>query len=84
MAKQIILAAHFPGVDNTTVWSEPQSGSQIDLASFAHLARPPNVDTAADPITTGCTRQYDDRLATARTWRGDRPVEGSKHPRAGH
>ncbi|WP_433528139.1 NtaA/DmoA family FMN-dependent monooxygenase [Micromonospora sp. CA-263727] len=39
MPKQIILAAHFPGVNNTTVWSDPESGSQIDFASFVHLAR---------------------------------------------
>ncbi len=38
MTKQIHLAAHFPGVNNTTVWSDPQSGSQIDFASFKHLA----------------------------------------------
>lgn len=37
--KQIILAAHFPGVNNTTVWSDPAAGSQIDFASFTHLAR---------------------------------------------
>jgi FMN-dependent oxidoreductase (nitrilotriacetate monooxygenase family) len=37
--KQIHLAAHFPGVNNTTVWSDPASGSQIEFASFAHLAR---------------------------------------------
>jgi alkanesulfonate monooxygenase SsuD/methylene tetrahydromethanopterin reductase-like flavin-dependent oxidoreductase (luciferase family) len=37
--KQIILAAHFPGVNNTTVWSDPRSGSQIDFSSFEHLAR---------------------------------------------
>ena len=39
MAKQIKLAAHFPGVNNTTVWSDPRSGSQIDFASFEHMAR---------------------------------------------
>ncbi|GIF05621.1 LLM class flavin-dependent oxidoreductase [Actinoplanes siamensis] len=39
MPKQIILAAHFPGVNNTTVWSDPDSGSQIDFSSFEHLAR---------------------------------------------
>ncbi|TXS51207.1 NtaA/DmoA family FMN-dependent monooxygenase [Streptomyces sp. t39] len=37
--KQIHLAAHFPGVNNTTVWADPRSGSQIDFASFVHLAR---------------------------------------------
>lgn len=37
--KQIHLAAHFPGVNNTTVWSDPNSGSHIDFASFAHFAR---------------------------------------------
>jgi FMN-dependent oxidoreductase (nitrilotriacetate monooxygenase family) len=39
MAKQIHLAAHFPGVNNTTVWSDPRSGSHIEFSSFAHLAR---------------------------------------------
>jgi FMN-dependent oxidoreductase (nitrilotriacetate monooxygenase family) len=39
MPKQIHLAAHFPGVNNTTVWSDPASGSQIDFASFVHLAQ---------------------------------------------
>jgi len=37
--KQVHLAAHFPGVNNTTVWSDPESGSQIDFGSFEHLAR---------------------------------------------
>ncbi|MGW4466324.1 NtaA/DmoA family FMN-dependent monooxygenase [Micromonospora sp. NPDC004704] len=37
--KQIHLAAHFPGVNNTTVWSDPQAGSHIEFSSFAHLAR---------------------------------------------
>ncbi|RKS68453.1 FMN-dependent oxidoreductase (nitrilotriacetate monooxygenase family) [Motilibacter peucedani] len=37
--RQVILAAHFPGVNNTTVWSDPDSGSQIDFDSFVHLAR---------------------------------------------
>jgi FMN-dependent oxidoreductase (nitrilotriacetate monooxygenase family) len=36
--KQIHLAAHFPGVNNTTVWSDPRSGSQIEFESFAHMA----------------------------------------------
>ncbi|MGA5300262.1 NtaA/DmoA family FMN-dependent monooxygenase [Nucisporomicrobium flavum] len=39
MPKQIHLAAHFPGVNNTTVWSDPRSGSHIEFASFARLAR---------------------------------------------
>ncbi|MFD7895350.1 NtaA/DmoA family FMN-dependent monooxygenase [Streptomyces sp. NPDC059743] len=33
------LAAHFPGVNNTTVWADPRSGSQIDFSSFEKLAR---------------------------------------------
>ena len=37
--KQVHLAAHFPGVNNTTVWSDPDSGSQVDFDSFVHLAR---------------------------------------------
>jgi FMN-dependent oxidoreductase (nitrilotriacetate monooxygenase family) len=37
--KQVHLAAHFPGVNNTTVWSDPRSGSHIEFSSFAHLAR---------------------------------------------
>ncbi|MBV9854881.1 MAG: NtaA/DmoA family FMN-dependent monooxygenase [Streptosporangiaceae bacterium] len=39
MTKQIHLAAHFPGVNNTTVWSDPRSGSHIEFGSFAHMAR---------------------------------------------
>ncbi|MFE2543895.1 NtaA/DmoA family FMN-dependent monooxygenase [Actinacidiphila glaucinigra] len=37
--KQIHLAAHFPGVNNTTVWSDPRAGSHIEFGSFAHFAR---------------------------------------------
>ncbi|GAA2161235.1 FMN-dependent oxidoreductase (nitrilotriacetate monooxygenase family) [Humibacillus xanthopallidus] len=37
--KQVILGAHFPGVNNTTVWSDPASGSHIDFSSFTHFAR---------------------------------------------
>ncbi|MFD0257386.1 LLM class flavin-dependent oxidoreductase [Kitasatospora indigofera] len=36
--KQIHLAAHFPGVNNTTVWTDPASRSQIEFSSFRHLA----------------------------------------------
>jgi FMN-dependent oxidoreductase (nitrilotriacetate monooxygenase family) len=38
-AKQIHLAAHFPGVNNTTVWSDPRAGSHIDFSSFVHFAQ---------------------------------------------
>ncbi|WP_018549411.1 NtaA/DmoA family FMN-dependent monooxygenase [Streptomyces sp. LaPpAH-108] len=37
--KQVHLAAHFPGVNNTTVWSDPEAGSHIEFSSFAHFAR---------------------------------------------
>ncbi|MER5883221.1 NtaA/DmoA family FMN-dependent monooxygenase [Streptomyces sp. NPDC001941] len=37
--KQIHLAAHFPGVNNTTVWSDPKAGSHIEFSSFAHFAQ---------------------------------------------
>ncbi|WP_406098382.1 NtaA/DmoA family FMN-dependent monooxygenase [Streptomyces sp. NBC_01013] len=37
--KQLHLAAHFPGVNNTTVWNDPRAGSQIAFSSFEHLAR---------------------------------------------
>ncbi|MFC7261908.1 NtaA/DmoA family FMN-dependent monooxygenase [Streptomyces lutosisoli] len=33
------LAAYFPGVNNTTVWTDPRSKSQIEFASFEHLVR---------------------------------------------
>jgi FMN-dependent oxidoreductase (nitrilotriacetate monooxygenase family) len=39
MTKQIHLAAHFPGVNNTTVWSDPAAGSHIEFDSFARFAR---------------------------------------------
>ncbi len=38
MPKQIHLAAHFPGVNNTTVWSDPASGSHIEFDSFREFA----------------------------------------------
>jgi FMN-dependent oxidoreductase (nitrilotriacetate monooxygenase family) len=37
--KQIHLAAHFPGVNNTTVWSDPRGGSHIEFSSFVHFAQ---------------------------------------------
>ena len=37
--RQIHLAAHFPGVNNTTVWSDPAAGSHIDFSSFVRLAQ---------------------------------------------
>ena len=37
--KQIHLAAHFPGVNNTTVWSDPAAGSHIEFSSFVRFAR---------------------------------------------
>ncbi len=37
--KMVHLAAHFPGVNNTTVWTDPAAGSQIEFESFAQLAR---------------------------------------------
>jgi len=37
--QQIHLAVHFPGVNHTTVWSDPSSGSQIDFSSFVTLAQ---------------------------------------------
>lgn len=33
------LGAHFPGVNNTTVWGDPDAGSHIAFESFVHLAR---------------------------------------------
>src|ERR1700728_522267 len=38
-AKQIHLAIHFPGVNNTTVWSDPAAGSHIEFSSFVTLAQ---------------------------------------------
>ena len=37
--KQIHLAAHFPGVNNTTVWSDPRAGSHIEFSSFLRFAQ---------------------------------------------
>src|SRR3954464_15537076 len=39
MPKQIPLAAHFPGVNNTTVWSDPAAGSHIEFSSFVRFAQ---------------------------------------------
>ncbi|WP_380174581.1 NtaA/DmoA family FMN-dependent monooxygenase [Kineococcus sp. DHX-1] len=37
--RQVHLGAHFPGVNQTTVWRDPRAGSQTDFSSFEHLAR---------------------------------------------
>jgi FMN-dependent oxidoreductase (nitrilotriacetate monooxygenase family) len=37
--KQVHLAAHFPGVNNTTVWSDPAAGSHIGFDSFRRFAQ---------------------------------------------
>jgi FMN-dependent oxidoreductase (nitrilotriacetate monooxygenase family) len=37
--KPVHLAAHFPGVNNTTVWSDPAAGSHIQFESFVHFAQ---------------------------------------------
>lgn len=37
--RQVILGAHFPGVNNTTVWTDPASGSHIDFDSFRRFAQ---------------------------------------------
>jgi FMN-dependent oxidoreductase (nitrilotriacetate monooxygenase family) len=37
--RQVHLAAHFPGVNNTTVWSDPDAGSHIEFSSFVKLAQ---------------------------------------------
>jgi FMN-dependent oxidoreductase (nitrilotriacetate monooxygenase family) len=37
--KPIHLAAHFPGVNNTTVWSDPAAGSHTEFESFRHFAQ---------------------------------------------
>jgi FMN-dependent oxidoreductase (nitrilotriacetate monooxygenase family) len=37
--KEIHLAAHFPGVNNTTVWSDPAAGSHIEFESFQRFAQ---------------------------------------------
>jgi FMN-dependent oxidoreductase (nitrilotriacetate monooxygenase family) len=39
MPKQVHLAAHFPGVNNTTVWSDPAAGSHIRFDSFVRFAQ---------------------------------------------
>jgi FMN-dependent oxidoreductase (nitrilotriacetate monooxygenase family) len=36
---QVILGAHFPGVNHSTVWSDPASGSHIDFSSFEQFAQ---------------------------------------------
>jgi FMN-dependent oxidoreductase (nitrilotriacetate monooxygenase family) len=37
--KRVHLAAHFPGVNNTTIWSDERSESQIAFSSFRHFAQ---------------------------------------------
>jgi FMN-dependent oxidoreductase (nitrilotriacetate monooxygenase family) len=39
LRRSMHLGAHFPGVNNTTVWSDPRSGSHIEFESFVHFAQ---------------------------------------------
>ena len=55
--KPIHLAAHFPGVNNTTVWADPKSGSQTDFDSFVHLAQTAergSSTSSSSPRAYGC------------------------------
>ena len=57
MTKQIHLAAHFPGVNNTTVWSDPAAGSHIEFDSFrqfAQTAERGRFDSCSWPKGCGC------------------------------
>ena len=40
--KQIILAAHFPGVNNTTVWSDPRPRARSSSTRSSTWPRPPS------------------------------------------
>lgn len=39
VTRTVHLAAHFPGVNNTTVWADPAGGSHIEFGGFEHFAR---------------------------------------------
>ena len=42
--RQIHLAAHFPGVNNTTVWTDPTAGSQVLVLLRRELAGAESVE----------------------------------------
>lgn len=46
--KRMHLAAHFPGVNNTTVWTDPDSGSQIEPTLRHHPGLPAPRPVPAD------------------------------------
>lgn len=39
MTKQIILAAYVGGVNEHTLWEDPEAGSQIEFSTFRHVAQ---------------------------------------------
>src|ERR1700722_2594007 len=39
LPRHMHLGAPFPGVNNTTVWSDPRSGSHFEFDSFVRFAR---------------------------------------------
>ena len=53
MTKQVHLAAHFPGVNNTTVWSDPAAGSHIELLMARAKASSPAPGSRASVTSTG-------------------------------
>ena len=67
--KPIHLAAHFPGVNNTTVWRDPQSGSQIEFESFVHLAETAERGSSTSSSSPkGCDYVSTADASTTSTW----------------
>lgn len=67
--KQMHLAAHFPGVNSTTVWADPRSRSQIDFTSFEHLARTAERGSSTSSSSRrGCGCASTTAASTTSTW----------------
>lgn len=69
MPRPMHLAAHFPGVNNTTVWADPRSRSQIDFSSFEQLARTAERGSSTSSSSRkGCGCASTTAVSTTSTW----------------
>ena len=68
--KQIHLAAHFPGVNNTTVWSDPRAGQphRVQLVRAASRRRPSGRSSTSCSWPKGCGCASRTARSTTSTW----------------
>ena len=80
-AKQIHLAAHFPGVNNTTVWSDPRRAARsTSRRSCTWPGRPSGASSTSSSSPRACGCASTAARSTTSTWSAD-PIRSRCSPR---